>query len=161
MVISWEAGSGTREAERGKRNAGSGKREAGCSCNLQQLSREIGEYVGTAGCEVNIILDTNSAPARTVDAGLDRHHCALSEQGFDGFRQPWRFVYLESEAVTEAVPERVAIATVLNVASSQTVGFLPLHARAHRVRGDLVGVTHDLVNLALLRRRPAHYHCAS
>src|SRR6266699_685869 len=122
MVISWEAGNGTRQAGSGMREAGSGQREAGsgkrdaeCSCNLQQLSREISENLGAARGKMDIVLDADSSPTRTVDARLDRHHGALSQQGLDGFRQPWRFVHFQPEPVTEAVSEGVAVTTVLNV----------------------------------------------
>src|ERR1700680_1668602 len=117
-----------------------------CSCYFEELASEISQYLRAARGEMNIVLDANSSPARTVDSRLDRHHRALAEQGLDGFRQPWRFVHLESAPVAEAGAEGAAVTTVLNVATSQAIGILSLHSRPHRSRGDGVGVSHDLVN---------------
>src|SRR5450759_2676971 len=122
------------------------------SCYFEELSGEVGEYFGAARREVDIVFDANPSPARTVDSRLDRHHRALTEQGLDGFRQPRRLVHLESQSVTEAVSESVTIASILNVATSQTVGILSLHSRPYRFRGDGVGVPHNVVDLALLAR---------
>src|SRR5450756_1473721 len=90
------------------------------SCYFEELSGEVGEYFGATRGEVDIVLDANPSPARTVDSRLDRHHRALTEQCLDGFRQPRRLVHLEPKPVTEAVSESVAIASILNVATSQT-----------------------------------------
>src|ERR1700704_2310057 len=103
----------------------------GGSCYFEELSGEISEYLRAARGEVNIVLEANSSPTRTVDSRLDRHHRALSQQGLDGFRQPWRFVHFQPQPVTEAMPEGVAVTTVLNVATSQTVGILPFHSCSH------------------------------
>src|SRR6266550_7582811 len=162
MVISWEAGNGTRQAGHRTRDAGRGTRMA-CgrswgalalwrSRDFEELSGEISQYLRAARGKMDIVLDADSSPTRTVDARLDRHHGALSQQGFDGFRQPRRFVHFQPQPVTEAVSEGVAVPTVLNVATSQTVGILPFHSRSHGFRGDSIGVSYDLVDLALLTR---------
>src|SRR5688572_22298943 len=88
------------------------------SCYLEQLSREISEYLGPALGEVNIVFDADSSPARTVNSRLYRHHRARSQRRFHALGQSRRFVNLESQPVTEAVPKRVAVATLLNVATS-------------------------------------------
>src|SRR5665811_584587 len=97
------------------------------SCYFEELSGKIGEYFRPLRGEVNVVLDADPSPTRTVDSRLDRHHRALSQQGLDGFRQPWRLVHLESQPMTEAVPESGAVPLVLNVATSQTVCILSLH----------------------------------
>src|SRR3954468_20552497 len=99
------------------------------SYNLHQLSSEIGEDLRTVGSEVDIVFDANSAPARPVNAGLDRHDRARAEYGLDSFSESWRFVDFEPETVTETVAERLAEAALFDIAASQAVSFLPLHAR--------------------------------
>src|SRR3981189_1163305 len=107
MVISREAGSGTGEGESGKRGAGSRKRNAGGgkrdaehgarmawgrswgalalwrSRDFEELSGEVSQYLRAARGKMDIVLDADSSPTRTVDARLDRHHRALSQQGLD------------------------------------------------------------------------------
>src|ERR1700693_2409309 len=122
-----------------------GERRSG---NVEQLSSEISEYLGPARGEMNIVLDANSAPPRTVNPRFDRHNSALAERGLDGLGQTGGFVNLESQSVTEAVPNCGAVATVLNVAPSETVGILPLHACTYGLGSDSVGVLHDIVNRA-------------
>src|SRR3954471_9719785 len=130
------------------------------SCDLHQFSREIGEKLWTAGSEVDIVLDANPAPARTVNARLDGYDGTRPQDCLDGFRETRRFVDFQPEAVTETVTERLAVAALLYVAPSQSVGFLPLHPRAYRLGGDGIGVTHYVVNIALFRGRAAHHHRA-
>src|SRR6476646_3569909 len=107
---------------------------------------------------MHIVLDADAAPAGTVDARLDRNYRAFTERCFDGFRQTRRFVDLEAQSVAEAVPERVAVTAVLDVAASKSIGFLPLHARSHRLRRDGVGVTDDVIDLPLLGGRASDHH---
>src|ERR1700716_2110934 len=134
-----------------------GERRSG---NFEQLSSEIREYLGSARGEMNVVLYTDSSPTRTVNSRLYRHNRTFAERRLDGLGQTRGFVHLESQPVTQTVPKCVAIATVFNVATSQTVGILPLHARAHRLGGDGVGVPHDLVDIALLARRLADHDSA-
>src|SRR5882762_6655780 len=71
----------------GKREAGRGKRRSAprmpvrsgswrCSCDFQKFSGEISQNLGAAGGEMDIVLDANSSPTRTVNPRLDRHHGA-------------------------------------------------------------------------------------
>ena len=105
-----------------------GERRSG---NFEQLSSEIREYLGSARGEMNVVLYTDSSPTRTVNSRLYRHNRTFAERRLDGLRQTRGFVHLESKPVTKAVPKCVAVATLLNVATGQTIGILPFHARAH------------------------------
>src|ERR1700682_6848626 len=109
---------------------------------------------------MNVVLDSNPSPTRTVNSRLYRHNRSFAEQRLDGLRQTRGFVHLESQPVTEAVPKRVAIATVLNVATSETVGILSPHACTYGFRGCSVVVPHDIVDGALLVRCLADHDCA-
>ena len=113
-----------------------GERRSG---NFEQLSSEIREYLGPARGEMNIVLDANSSPTGTVNPRLDRHNRALAERSLNGLPQARGLVHLESQPVTETVPKCVAIATVLNVATSETVGILPLHAGTYGLGSDKIG----------------------
>src|SRR6202008_4779456 len=115
------------------------------SRDLKQLSREIRENFRTGGGQMHIVLDADSAPAGTVDAGLDRNNRAFTERRFDGLCQTRCFVDLEAQPVSETVAERVAVATVLDVAARQTIGFLSLHSRSHRLRRDYICVANDVI----------------
>src|SRR4029079_13012043 len=132
-----------------------GERRSG---NFEQLSSEISEYFRDGRREMHIVLDADPTPARTVNPRLDSYHRARSKRGLDGLRQTGRFVHLEAQSVTQAVTECVSIATVLNVARSETIGILALHSRAYGFRRDGVGVAHDVVDRALLVRRLADHH---
>src|SRR5712664_671880 len=131
-----------------------GERRSG---NFEQLSSEIREYLGPARGEMNVVLNTDSSPTRTVNSRLYRHNRTFTQRRLDGLRQPGSFVHLKSESVTEAVPKCVAITTVLNVATSETVGILALHTCTYGFGSDSVGVLHDLVDCALfVRCLPEH-----
>src|SRR3982074_3111565 len=134
-----------------------GERRSG---NFEQLSSEIREYLGSARREMNVVLYSDSSPTRTVNSRLYRHNRTFAERCLDGLRQTGGFVHLETEPVTEAVPKRVAVATVLNVGASETIGILSLHARAHGFGSHGVRVPDDFVNGALLVRRLPHHDCA-
>src|SRR5207247_7274402 len=97
---------------------------------------EISEYLRAACSEMNVVLDADSSPTRTVDPRLDRYHRACPKRRLDRFRQAWRFVNLESQSMTQTVSEGVAITPFLDVATSQTIGILPLHSRAQCARGN-------------------------
>jgi hypothetical protein len=99
---------------------------------------------------MNIVLDAHATPTWPVDTGLDRHDGPRTERCFHGFREARSFVDLEAESVTETVSEGVAEATVLNVASSQTIGILPFHSCTHRFGRNGVRVLHDIVDRALV-----------
>src|SRR5947207_14451812 len=114
------------------------------SRDFQKFAWKIREYLGTAGCEMHIVLYANPTPARTVDSRFDRHHRAGAQRRFDGFRQPGRFVDFQPETVAEAVAKRVAISAVLDVASSEAICLLTFHPGADRARSDSIGVTHDV-----------------
>src|SRR3979411_2764909 len=96
-----------------------GERRSG---NFEQLSSEIREYLGPARGEMNVVLYTDSSPTRTVNSRLYRHNRAFAECRRDSLGQTRSFVHLQSQPVTEAVSKCVAITTVLNVATSETVG---------------------------------------
>src|SRR3981189_1847735 len=101
---------------------------------------------------MNVVLYTDSSPTRTVNSRLYRHNRTFAQRRLDGLRQTRSFVHLQSHAVTETVPKRVSIATVLNVASSETIGILAFHTCTYGFGSDCVGVLHDLVYGALLVR---------
>src|ERR1700674_2048828 len=126
-----------------------GERRSG---NFEQLSSEIREYLGPARGEMNVVLDSNSSPTRPVNSRLDRHNRTLAEGRLDGLRQTRSFVHLKSQPVTETVSKCVAVATVLNVATSETIGILAFHARTHGFGCQGVGVLDDRVDGALLLR---------
>ena len=92
-----------------------GERRSG---NFEQLSSEIREYLGSARREMNVVLYSDSSPTRTVNSRLYRHNRTFAQRRLDGLCQTRSFVHLQPQSVTEAVPKCVAIATVLNVATS-------------------------------------------
>src|ERR1700737_5524054 len=92
-----------------------GERRSG---NFEQLSSEIREYLGPARGEMNVVLYSDSSPTRTVNSRLYRHNRPFAQRRLDGLGQARSFVHLQPQSVTEAVPKCVAIATVLNVATS-------------------------------------------
>src|SRR5438132_11733320 len=98
---------------------------------------------------MNVVLYSNPAPPRPVDAGLDRYNRAVSERRFHRFREPGCLVHLEAEPVSEAVSERFPIAAFLNVAPSERVGILTGHTRSDAAGGLGVRPPDYLVNLAL------------
>src|SRR5512132_2593601 len=120
------------------------------SCNFEELSCEIGEYLRAARGEVNIIFYTDSSPTRSVNSWLDRDHGALIKERFDGLGQSGGLVDLKAQPVTKTVPERLAVPLLLDVATGETVRFLPFHSRADGFRSDGVGVPHDVVDCPLL-----------
>ena len=105
-----------------------GERRSG---NFEQLSSEIREYLGSARREMNVVLYSDSSPTRTVNSRLYRHNRTFAERRLDGLGQTRSFVHLEPQPVTQAMPKCVAITTVLNVATGETVSILSFHARAH------------------------------
>src|SRR5436305_2165320 len=116
---------------------------------LQKFSGKVGEYLGAAAREVDIVFNANSAPAGFVDARLDRHDGARTKRCFGRLRETRCFVHLETEAVTQAVAKRIAIALVFDVTARQSIRLLALHAGPNRIRGNSVGMAHDLVYLFL------------
>jgi hypothetical protein len=115
------------------------------SGNFEQLSREISQYLWPARSEMDVVLYTDSSPPRTVNSWLDRHDRALPKERFDRLGEAGRLVDLEAQPVTEAVAECFAVAMVLNVAASQTIGILALHTGTHRSGRHRIGVLHDSV----------------
>src|SRR5687767_8208661 len=94
---------------------------------------------------MHIILDAYSAPSRSIDSRLNRHHGALRQRAVGRPGKPRCFVHLEPEAVTEAVTEKVAVTAPLNVAAGDSVGLSPRHPRPHSGDGSFVGDANDLV----------------
>src|SRR3954465_14519341 len=120
------------------------------SGNFEQLSCEISQNLWPARSEMDVVLYTDSSPPRTVNSWLNGHYGALPKEGLDGLGQTGGLVDLEPQTMPKAVAECVAVAMVLNVAASQTIGILPLHPRAHGFRGYRIGVLNDAVERALL-----------
>src|SRR3954462_745197 len=128
------------------------------SGNFEQLSREISQNLWPARSEMDVVLYTDSSPPRTVNSWLYGHYGALPKEGLDGLCQTGGLVDLEPQSMPQAVPEGVAVAMVLNVAASQTIGILALHASADRLGGHRIGVLDDVVDGSLLARRAANHH---
>src|SRR3954465_12233734 len=127
------------------------------SGNFEQLSCEISQNLWPARSEMDVVLYTDSSPPRTVNSWLDGHYGALPKEGLDGLRQTGGLVDLEPQSMPQAVPEGLAVAMVLNVAASQTIGILTLHPRTHGPGSDGIGMLHDVIDLALLRSRPTEH----
>jgi hypothetical protein len=104
------------------------------SGNFEQLSREISQYLWPARSEMDVVLYTDSSPPRTVNSWLDRYHRAFPKERFDRLGKAGCLVNLEAQPVAQAMAKGIAVATVLNVAASQTIGILTLHAGAHGFR---------------------------
>ena len=127
------------------------------SRNLQQFSREISQYLRAGGGKVDVVLNADSAPAWFVYPWLDRYHRTFAKKRLDGFCQARCLVNFESKPVTQAVAERVAVAALLDEASSETVRILTFHPGPHRPGRDSVCLAHDVVDLALVAGRLPHH----
>src|SRR5213075_20024 len=69
--------------------------------------------------------------------------------------QPWRFMHLQSETVTETVAKEVSISALLNVVARDGVGIPSRHAGANAGRRVFVRRANHIVDLALFRLRDA------
>src|SRR5437016_4102841 len=82
--------------------------------------------------------------------------CTLGQRAVGRACQPWRFVHLQSETVTETVAKEVPISALLNVVARDGVGIPARHAGANAVRRVFVRCADHVVDLALLRLRDAN-----
>src|SRR5688500_19101125 len=110
---------------------------------------------------MHVVLDPHPTPPRPVDAGLHRHHCALHERTIGRFGEARGFVYLQPDAVPEAVSEHLSKPAVLNVAPRDRVGIPTRHPRPQRLRRSLIRESIDLVELSLLICRSSDYERTS
>src|SRR5687767_14676376 len=89
-------------------------RASGCLLRFWRLCegelRGRREVYVLAVLHVAHVFDTDAAPARQVDTGLDREDHAVVQHVVGGATDPWRFVNLQADAVTEPMPEVLAVA---------------------------------------------------
>src|SRR5579864_1088217 len=103
-----------------------------CSCRLQDYQ----------------VFDAHAAPVRQVDAWFDREdHAWLEHLVATGGTHPWALVHFKTDAVPEAMQERIAIAGAGDDVARQGVGFATGHAWAHTPLGFELRLEHDGVDL--------------
>src|SRR5688572_23313254 len=101
---------------------------------------------------MDVIFDAHSTPPRAINPRFHRHHRTIDQRSIRGLRQSRRFVHFQADAMAEAVTEQFTEAAVLNVAPRETIGIPPGHPRANGTHRALVGLTDDIVELALFVR---------
>ena len=68
--------------------------------DLDQFSREPRQNARTCRVQNDIVLDADAAPPGTVDSWLDRDNGALGERTLGGASETWRFMHLETDAMS-------------------------------------------------------------
>src|SRR5438045_2760912 len=123
--------------------------------DLDQFSREPRQNARTCRVQNDIVLDADAAPPGTVDSWLDRDNGALGERTLGGASETWRFMHLETDAMSEPVAEQLAKTAPFDVATGDRIRVTPGHAGANVLRGLLIRLANDVVYLALLVCRSA------
>jgi hypothetical protein len=116
--------------------------------NRRQLLGEGGQHLAALLRDDDDILDANPRHPAEVDPGFDGDDVAGSEHVV-GFRpQGGRLVDEEADAVTEAVPEVLAVACVADRHPGGNVHIPPRATRTHRIETGLLRSAHELVDVA-------------
>src|SRR5687768_15993005 len=118
----------------------------------------MGEQRRAPGRQVTVIANSYVSPPRPIDPRLDRPRGILAEDTVGRLGQPRGFMHLQTQPMTEAVDEFIAITAPLNVVAGNGVGIPPLPYGPDGPRGDRVRASEHIVNLALLGARPTHDH---
>src|SRR5580765_151710 len=112
--------------------------------------------------DLHHVLDPDTAHAREVDPGLNRHHGAGRQRIVLLAAEARRLVDLEADPVPEAVHERVAVARALDHVAADGVHRLAGDTGLHGVDARLLGLPDDVMDRAELGRgrperdRPRH-----
>src|SRR5579859_4851120 len=132
----------------------------GRSRHLEQFAREVRQDGRPVRAEVDVIFDAYPTPSWPVNSRLDSYDGADGQHGIGRPRQTRRLVYLQSQPMSQAVTEGIAVAAPLNVVARQRIGILSLETGPHLRGRGLVGATNYGIQIVLFFGRRTHHHRA-